>query len=288
MWLVTHATGTIGRAVFRAAHDRGHPVRVMVRDAAQAASFGPTTEVVVADLDDAAEHKRAFADVEAALITARLGGEFVQWHRVLAEAAQAAHTARVVQVSAQGADLNSPMRIFRWVGDAEAQAAMAGLHATVLRPSLYMQTLLKQLSEMRSCGVIEAPLRNAVSPLVDARDVAEVAVALLERDSKPGVRELTGPQALDYAEIARIVSKVTGWRVAYLDVCSPKARGRLEAKGVPPRLIEALLELWDFMSAGAIAARVTNEIETILGRPPTKFADFLKDHRAAFGSRCRL
>lgn len=262
-------------------------MRVLVRDAAHAASFGPTTEVVVADLNDTAAHKRAFADVEAALVTAPLGGELVPWHRALAEAAQSARTARVVQVSAQGADLNSPMRIFRWLGDAEAQAAAAGLHATVLRPSLYMQTLLKQMSEIRSCGVIEAPMRNAGTPLVDARDVAEVAVALLERGAKPAVRELTGPQALDYSDIARIVSKVTGWRVAYLDVCSPKARGRLEAKRVPPRLIEALLELWDFMSAGAIAARVTNEIETILGRPPKKFADFLKDHRTAFAGTCR-
>jgi uncharacterized protein YbjT (DUF2867 family) len=287
MWLITHATGTIGRAVFHVAQERGHRMRVIVRDNAQAASFGPTTEVLVGDLADPAGLKSAFTDVEAALISAPLGAEFAQWHRALAEAARSAHTERVVQVSAQGADLKSPMRIFRWMGDAEAQAATAGLHATVLRPSLYMQTFLKQLSEIRSCGVIEAPMRDAVLPLVDARDVAQVAVTLLENGAKPAVRELTGPQALDYTEIARTVSKVTGWRVAYLDVCSPKARGRLEAKRVPPRLIEALLELWDFMSAGAIAPRVTNEVEVILGRPATRFVDFLKDHRSAFSSRCR-
>lgn len=286
MWLITHATGAIGRAVFRAAQDRGHPLRVMVRDAAQAASFGPTTEVVIADVNDPAGHKRAFEGVEAAVLTAPLGADVVPWHRALAEAAHATNGAQIVQVSAQGADLNSPMRIFRWLGDAEAQVAAVGVRATVLRPALYMQTLLKQLGEIRTCGVIEAPMRNAVSPLVDARDVADVAVTLLEREAKPGVRELTGPQALDYSEIARLVSKVTGWRVAYLDVCSPKARGRLEAKGLPPRLIEALLELWDFMSAGAIAARVTNEVETILGRPPKKFVDFLKDHRSEFQRSC--
>lgn len=286
MWLITHASGTIGRAVCRAALEDGHRVRVLVRDAARAASFDSSAEVVAAGLTDAAELKRAFADVEAALLTAPLGSDFVPWHRALAEAAEAARVQRVVQVSAQGADLASPMRIFRWMGDAEAQAATVGLHATVLRPALYMQTLLKQVPEMCSCGVIEAPFRGARWPLVDARDVADVAVELLERGGKPSVRELTGPQALDYFEIANIVTRTTGRRVKYVDVCSPKARGLLEAKRVSPRLIEALLEFWDFAASGAVTPRVTNEIETILGRPPRKLADFLKDHRAAFGA-CR-
>lgn len=283
MWLISHATGIIGRAVCRAALERGRPVRVLVHEPTMVGTLGASVEAVVADLGNTAEHKRAFADVEAALITAPLGPQFTEWHRVLAEAAQAARVRRVVQISAQGADLNSPMRMFRWLGDAEAQAAMAGVHANVLRPALYMQVLLKEMKGFCSCGVIEAPLRTARVPLVDARDVAEVAVQLFERDTKPGVHELTGPQAFDYAEIARVVSKVSGRRVDYVDVCAPKARGALEAKGLPPRLIEALLEMWDFMSAGAVTPRVTDEIEKILGRPPRKFIDFLKDHRAVFG-----
>ena len=167
--------------------------------------------------------------------------------------------------------------------DAEAQAAKAGIHATVLRPSLYMQMLFKHVPEMSSCGVIEAPFRHARWGLVDARDVAEVAIDRLERGAKPGVHELTGPQALDYAEIAKIVSRVIGRKIHYVDVCSPKARGRLEAKRVSPRLTEALLEYWDFHATSGTTPRLTNEIEAILGRPPRKLAEFVKDHKAEFG-----
>lgn len=303
MWLISHASGTIGRAAFRAAVARGHRVRVLIRDTAQAALFAPAaesrseapaearaeartearTEVIVADLADTAEHQRAFEGVEAAILTAPLGSEFVPWHRALAEAAETARVRHVVQLSGQGADLNSPTRILRWLGDAEAQAANAGIHATVLRPSLYMQMLFKHVPEMCSCGVIEAPFRNARWGMVDARDVAEVAVERLERGAKPRVHELTGPQALDYAEIAKIISKVTGRKITYVDVCSPKARGRLEAKRVSPRLTEALLEYWDFHAASATTPRLSNEIEAILGRPPRKLAEFVKDHRAEFG-----
>lgn len=286
MWLISHASGTIGRAVVQAASKRGHRVRALVLDPSQAAGVGPEAEIVVAGVADTAAHERAFENVEAAVLTAPLGSDFVPWHRALATAAAAAGLKRLVQMSGQGADLNSPTRILRWLGDAEAQALNAGLHPTVLRPSLYMQMLFKHIPEMSSCGVIEAPFRSARWALVDARDVADVAVERLESGAKPSVRELTGPQALDYFEIARVVSKVTGRRIQYVDVCSPKARGRLEARRVSPRLIEALIEYWDFQAASPSGPRITQEIENILGRPPRKFAEFVKDYREEFGGSC--
>lgn len=287
MWLISHASGTFGRAVARAAAERGHSLRLLVRDAGLANSFDPSAHVVALDLANKAGIRAAFEGVEAAVLTAPLGSEFVQWHRALADAAAASGVRNVVQLSGQSADINSATRILRWLADAEAQAAAAGVHATVLRPSLYMQMLFKHVPEICACGVIEAPFRNARWALVDARDVAEVAVERLERGAKPSVRELTGPQALDYAEIARVVSKVTGRKVTYVDVCSPKARGRLEAKRVPPRLADALLEYWDFHSANPAQPHVTNEIESLLGRPPRKLADFVKDHKEEFaGASC--
>ncbi len=282
MWLISHASGTFGRAVTRAALDRGHPVRVLVRDAGRANSFDPSVQVAVVDLANRTAIRAAFEGVKAAVLTAPLGSEFVQWHRALAEAAADAGVRNVVQLSGQSADINSPTRILRWLADAEAQVAAAGVHATVVRPALYMQMLFKHVSEICACGVIEAPFRNARWGLVDARDVADVAVERLERSAKPSVRELTGPQALDYAEIAKVVSKVTGRKVTYVDVCSPKARGRLEAKRVPPRLADALLEYWDFHAANPSQPHLTHEVETLLGRPPRKLADFVKDHKQEF------
>jgi len=257
----------------------------MVRDASLASAFGPA-QVAVADLTNTDQIKRAFEGVTGVFITAPLGSEFVQWHRTLAEAAEAAGVRRIVQLTGLGADPNSRTRILRWLGDAEAQAAQAGVHATVLRPALFMQMLFKHIPEICSCGVIEAPFRSARWPLVDARDVAEVVVERLEHASRPSVRELTGPQAVDYFEMARVVSKVTGKRVNYVDVCSPKARGRLEAKRVPPRLVEALIEYWDVHAASSAPPRITNEVEALLGRPPRKLVDFVKDHKAQFGGGC--
>lgn len=140
-----------------------------------------------------------------------------------------------------------------------------------------MQVLLKHSPAICVCGTIEAPFRAARWPLVDARDVGDSIVKLLEDGGRPAVHELTGPQALDYFEIARVVSKVLGRKVEYVDVCAPKARGRLEARQLPPRLIDGLLEFWDYAAAGVIAPRVTNDVEQILGHPPRRLSDFVKE-----------
>lgn len=277
MWLITHATGTIGQAVSRAASARGHALRLHVPDAGHTTPVVAGDELVSPDLANRAALESMFEGVDRLLLCAELGPELPDWHGALAEVAQARGVRHVVQITAQGADVDSPMRIFRWFGDAEARARATGLQPCVIRPALYMQILLKDTRAICGCGTIEAPFRAARWPLVDARDVAEAAVKLLEEGARPAVHELTGPQTLDYFEIARVISRVLGRRVEYRDVCAPKARGRLEARRLQPRLIDALLEFWDYAAAGAIAPRVTGELEALLGRPPRRLADFVKD-----------
>jgi len=278
MWLITHGAGTIGHAVARAASARGHKLRLLVCDPANAQGLPADADVVSPDTLDATTLNRLLDGVEALVLVSPLCPELAEWHGTLAQAARQRGVKHVVQITAQGADSKSPMRIFRWLGDAEARVQAAGINAHVLRPALCMQILLKQSKDICGCGVIEAPFRNARWPMIDARDVADVAVKLLEEPrAKPAVHELTGPQAIDYFEIARIVSRGLSRRVEYHDVCAPKARGRLEARRLQPRLIDGLLEFWDYSASGAIEPRLTNEVEAILGRAPRKLTDFVKE-----------
>jgi NAD(P)H dehydrogenase (quinone) len=278
MWLITHAGGTIGQAVTRAAAERGHALRLLVCDPTVTHWVPAGAEVVCPDIFDEAASARLLDGIEALVLVSPLRPELVEWHAGLAKAARKKGVKRVVQITAQGSDAKSPMRIFRWLGEAEARVKAAGIEAHVLRPALCMQILLKQSNDICGCGVIEAPMRAARWPMVDARDVGEVAVKLLEDPrARPAVHELTGPQELDYFEIARIVSRGLGRKVEYLDVCAPKARGRLEARRLQPRLIDGLLEFWDYAASGLVEWRTTDAVQSILGRPPRRLVDFVKD-----------
>src|SRR5260370_42673946 len=62
--LVTGATGTVGTEMIRHLVKAGHRVRTLVRDRAKPTKLGPKVELVVADLNDPASLKPAFASVD--------------------------------------------------------------------------------------------------------------------------------------------------------------------------------------------------------------------------------
>ncbi len=282
MWLVTHSSGTIGKAVVASATARGRPLRLMVRDAAQVPAGFPREDVIVGSFNDPALLAKAMQGVTGVVIIAPLGPETADVHAAIAAAAKAAGVSQIIQVSALGADAQSRLRLLRWHGDAETRVAALYPARTVLRPALCMQVLLKQAVQITCSGKIEAPARGGRWPLVDARDVADVAVHVMEHGAQSQVLELTGPKALDYFTIAQQCSAALERHITYVDVCSPRARGTLEARRLSPRLIEALLEYWDYAAAGALPMEVTDAIPRLLGRPARNLVEFLHDALQAF------
>jgi uncharacterized protein YbjT (DUF2867 family) len=117
---------------------------------------------------------------------------------------------------------------------------------------------------------------------VDARDVAEAAVEALLGDGHDGrIYTLTGPAAITHAEIAAEIAVASGRPVEYVAVSEDDARENLEARGLEEPLLGAVLELWAQQRAGALA-EVTPDVEQLIDRPPTSFAQFARDHAAAW------
>ena len=282
MWLVTHASGTIGKAVVAAGAARGQRLRLMVREAAQVPAGFAREDVIVGSPGEPDLLATALQGVTGVVIIAPLGPEAADSHAAIAQAAKAAGVLRIIQVSALGADPQSRLRLLRWHGEAELRVAGLFPERTVLRPALCMQVLLKQAVQITCSGKIEAPARGGRWPLVDARDVADVAVHVMEHGAPSQVLELTGPEALDYFSIAQQCSAALERHITYVDVCSPRARGTLEARRLSPRLIEALLEYWDYAAAGALPMDVTDDIPRLLGRPARNLTEFLQDALQAF------
>jgi DNA-binding ferritin-like protein (Dps family) len=52
--------------------------------------------------------------------------------------------------------------------------------------------------------------------------------------------------------------------------------------GFPEWNVDGFKQLFDLYETGAVA-RVSPDVERVLGRPARSFADFVRDHRAAFG-----
>jgi hypothetical protein len=61
-----------------------------------------------------------------------------------------------------------------------------------------------------------------------------------------------------------------------------EARTRMEARGLPAQLIDAMLAIAAYQKAGGATSRVSDTVQRILGRAPRTIRDFARDHADQF------
>ncbi|TQN28291.1 uncharacterized protein YbjT (DUF2867 family) [Haloactinospora alba] len=280
---VTGATGTVGAAVAAELASLGHRPRLVTRPSSEAA-VPAGAQRVPADLGDTGAVRHALRGSRALLLLTPLAPGQGHWQAELVGAAKAAGVERVVKISALGADPSSTVSVHREHGRAERALRASGLSHASLRPNAFMQNALQWRASIARRGTIELPMGGARVSMIDARDIAAVAVhALLEPERVDGEVELTGPEALSYAEIAAHLSDGTGGEVRYVDVDPQVSAANMRAAGVPEWAIEARLGLYGTIRAGE-AERVSSEVRRITGREPCRFPEFVARAGAALRS----
>jgi uncharacterized protein YbjT (DUF2867 family) len=133
-----------------------------------------------------------------------------------------------------------------------------------------------------SQGAILLPVGDAKTSFIDARDIADVAAALLQRgDFNNHAFDLTGNESLTHAEVAVLLSEALGRPIRFEDVTPDTLRPMLLAAGLPSDYAEFLLVILSYLKAG-YAERITDAVPSILGRAPRGFAEYARDYRHAY------
>ena len=279
-FLVTGGTGTVGGHVLRLAAADGLPVRALVRDRRRATAMLPATvEVLEADLADASAVDVALRGVQGAFLAVGGTDQQQQLEERFVDRA-GAHGVHVVKLSAHGASPDSPVPYDRWHAAVEARLTSSGTAWTLLRPTVFMQNLLGS-SDSLAAGQLFAPAGSARIAFVDARDIAAVAVTALRGGHEGRTYEITGPEALTYADVAVRFSELLGHGVEYVDLPGDAFMSALAGAGMSALQVESLGALMSTVRAGS-QATVTSTVPDLLGRPATSLRDFLLEHRAAF------
>jgi len=280
--LVTGATGSIGSRVVALLRERGVPVRAFVRDTGRArALLGGDVELAVGDFDAPATVRAALDGIsDLFLLTANHPRQIEHEVVLIDEAADAG--ARVVKLSAIGAAAGSPLPFWDCHGRSEVHLHGASPAAVVLRASFYMSNTLAAADSVRGAGSIFAPAAGARIAMIDPRDVAAAAAALLAEGGHEGdTITVTGPTAITYDDVAEALSAVTGRSVAFVPVPDEAALAGLVDAGMPEWLAGNLVRLFGLLRAGA-AAETSDGVRALTGAEPRSFADFTRDHAAAF------
>src|SRR5262249_38351989 len=131
-------------------------------------------------------------------------------------------------------------------------------------------------------GAFYLPMGSARQSLVDVRDIAAVAVAVLTGAGHEGkTHVITGPESLSYHEVADKLSTVLGRPIRYVDVPPAAAHDSMLKAGMPEWNARAVTELYGIFATGE-AAGTTDTVEQITGRKPISFDQFARDHAGAF------
>jgi uncharacterized protein YbjT (DUF2867 family) len=281
MILVTGANGRTGRAVLELLHSRGVAVRAMVRDVAKATGL-LGTEIVVADFGKPQTLPSVLEGIDSVYLTSAPDPEQVAMHRNFIRAAAQVGVRYIVRHSVRGAEDDSPIKIARWHAASQRELESSGIAWTHLQPVFNLQNFLRLASSIRSQGTFSAPMRGGAISMVDARDVASVAVeALTNAGHEHQTYLVTGPEPLTFADAAQQLSNVLGRSIRYVDVSPEQARTGMLAAGMPEWYVQDMLGFYAFYATGA-GAYVSDVVPRILGRPGRRFRRFVEDHRAAF------
>jgi uncharacterized protein YbjT (DUF2867 family) len=290
MILITGATGTIGGEVVRQLAATGEQVRAMTRDPSRA-DVPPGVEVVRGDFDDAFSLAHAVAGVRAVFLATAPGPAIPRHDLAMLTAARTAGVAKVVKLSAigttvagepDGPDGRGPVKVGTWHRPGEEAIRAGGAAWTVLRPSDYASNTLRWAEAIRARTPVPNMTGTGAQGVVDPRDVAAVAVAVLISPAQDGrALTLTGPEALSVPDQAGLLSRALGRTVQTVDVPPDVARRQMLDSGMDPALVQVAIDGRAFIRAGRNAT-VTDHVQRVLGRPPRTFATWAADHLSAF------
>jgi uncharacterized protein YbjT (DUF2867 family) len=196
----------------------------------------------------------------------------------LLDVVKAGGVRRVVLLSSQGAGTRP--EAYRHPVAFEDAVRESGLEWTVLRPGGFHSNAFAWAQGVREHRLVTAPFGDVALPGVDPADIAAVAAAALrEEGHAERTYELTGPEAVSPRDRARLIGEAVGEPVRFAEQTRDEARAWMLGF-MPEPVVEGTLAI---LGEPTARERATSpDVERVLGRPATGFADWAHRNAAAF------
>jgi len=272
--LVTAANGTVGRHLVNRLLALGHAVRAGSRRGEAAAG-----QPVRLDFADPATYAAALDGVDAAYLVVPTGAHHPREALGPFVAAAAERGTKLVLQSAIGVEASEEIP-FRQL---ELAIERSGAPFVLLRPNWFSDNFHTYwLKGIRDEGAIVLPAAEARTSFIDARDIADAAVAALTTDRFDGrAFTLTGGEGLTYAEAARVLAAVSGRPVSYRPVDPEEFIAFAPRTGLSEDYARHLAPIFHPVAQGWVGAD-SGDVARLTGRPPRRFLDYAADHAAQF------
>ncbi len=160
-----------------------------------------------------------------------------------------------------------------------------GISYAHVRPGFFMQNVSGIHSvEIREQNQIFVPAGKSKTSFIDAADIGLAVATLLHNPKKykNTSHTLTGPEALDYNQVAGILSDVTGRKITYAKPSYLKYRHYyINKRNLDKGYVNVTVMLY-WMTRMGTAKAVTNEFEKLTGKQPRTFREFARNNISMF------
>jgi NAD(P)H dehydrogenase (quinone) len=275
MIAVLGATGRIGRHVAAALADQPVEARALVR--------GDATNVplpaVAADLNDPRSLRRALDGARRLFLVTPHGPDQDLLEAAAIAAARDAGVKHVVKVSGGAASLGpngtTATAVAHWRSEQRIEAS--GMGFTFLRPSYFQQNIVQTFAPaVAKTGLLLTPFGRAPIAMVDARDIAACAAAvLLAAEPISAAWQVTGPRGITFDDIAAHLG------VRHVPIPPKVTAGALARSGAAPHEIDHALRMAAYFAAGSDSAP-TDHVKRLTGSAPRPVEVLLDEHRTDF------
>lgn len=276
--LVTGSTGTVGALVAAELLKRGQSVHAAVRGGRNHSSRDAVPEVTL-DFDDSSTFEGALAGVNSVFLMRPPQMSDAAAMRPFIDAMAAHGIERVAFLSVQGAGSN-PFVPHHGI---EQYLKRSGLPWTFLRPSFFMQNLsTTHRSDICERDEVFVPAGRGKTNFIDAADVAEAAAVVLTEPGHLGkAYEITGSEALTYAEVAETLSEACGREITYASPSGREFKSRMKASGCDDAFVSVMGSIYLIARLG-LAAGTTDELQRLIGRRPTTLREWAQRNATCF------
>lgn len=272
--LITGATGRVGSEIAQFVDRQMNQVVLATRTPDSSHSAG--TESVHFDFAQPSTYESALSGVHSLFLMRPPAVKSVDRRlKQIVDAALALDVQRIVFLSVLGAEKNKllPHRA------TEDYIKSTGIAYTFLRASFFMQNLSSvHRQEIKADGEIFVPAGKGKTSFVDARDVAAVAAAALTRPDPERTYSLTGPEALNYYQVAKILSDILARPVTYVNPSLLRFGVKQLRAGAPLDLTLVMSGIYTTAKLG-IAGGLSDDVSKVLGRSPISFRTFAEDYQ---------
>ena len=281
--LVTGATGTIGSFVCEQLNNINADFTALVRSEEKAAPLNEKgIKTIIGDFSDTASLEIALSWIDKVFLLSVTSPDSPKLQGNLVRIAKEKGIKHIVKVSALGTSLDSKFGIGRYHAMTEKDIRNSGIAYTFLQPHSFMQNLIFDSASIKEQSTIYAPMADGKIGMVDARDIAAVAVKSLTEEGHEGKTYiLTGPEAISYLDIANTFSKILEKEIKYVPITSEVAHQGMLDSGMPEWLADDLTGLNQVFAAGK-AGDLSPDVENVTGRKPHSIEDFVNDFAHMF------